>query len=48
METGNFRFVKEISLDDYNIIVNGTEYNEESVLTYSKYWIEAQKRININ
>jgi len=43
----NFRFVKEISLDDYNIIVNGTEYNEESVLTYSKYWIEAQKRINI-
>ena len=43
----NFRFVKEKSIDDYNKIFNGTEYNEESVLTYSKYWIEAQKRINI-
>ena len=35
------------SLDDYNKIFNGTEYNKESVLTYSKYWIEAQKKINI-
>ena len=43
----NFRFVKKKSLDDYNIIFNGREYNEESVLTYSKYWIEAQKKINI-
>ena len=43
----NFRFVKKKSLDDYNIIFNGREYNEESVLAYSKYWIEAQKKINI-
>ena len=40
----NFNFTKDISLDDFNLIVNGKEYNEESVLTYSKYWIEAQKR----
>ena len=44
----NFNFVKEKSLKDYDIIFNGTEYNEESVLTYSKYWIEAQKRISID
>ena len=44
----NFSFVKEKSLKDYDIIFNGTEYNEESVLTYSKYWIEAQKRISID
>ena len=43
----NFRFVKEKSINDYNKIFNGTEYDDESVLTYSKYWIEAQKRINI-
>tara|TARA_B100001964_G_C14145076_1_gene559296 strand:+ start:242 stop:1126 length:885 start_codon:yes stop_codon:yes gene_type:complete len=43
----NFKFTKDISLDDFNLIVNGKEYNEESVLTYSKYWIEAQKRIEI-
>ncbi len=44
----NFSFVKEKSLKDYDIIFNGTEYNEESVLTYSKYWIEAQKRMSID
>tara|TARA_A100001037_G_scaffold130374_1_gene118095 strand:+ start:398 stop:1282 length:885 start_codon:yes stop_codon:yes gene_type:complete len=44
----NFSFVKEKSLKDYDIIFNGTEYNEESVLTFSKYWIEAQKRISID
>ena len=43
----NFKFTKDISLDDFNLIVNGKEYNEESVLIYSKYWIEAQKRIEI-
>ena len=43
----NFKFTKDISLNDFNLIFNGTEYNEESVSTYSKYWIEAQKRINI-
>ena len=39
----NFNFTKDISLDDFNLIVNGKEYSEESVLTYAKYWIEAQK-----
>ena len=43
----NFNFTKDISLDDFNLIVNGKEYSEESVLTYAKYWIEAQKRIQI-
>ena len=43
----NFKFIKEISNDDYNLIFNNKEYNEESLLAYSKYWIEAQKRKKI-
>ena len=43
----NFNFVKNISLDDYDKIFNCKEYNEDSILAYSKYWIESQKRINL-
>lgn len=42
-----FIFIKKISLDDYKKIFNNTEYNEKSVLAYSKYWIESQKRTKI-
>ena len=44
----NFKFVKEISIDDYNLIFQDKEYNEKTLIAYSKYWIEAQKKININ
>tara|TARA_B100000686_G_C16772358_1_gene966048 strand:- start:1513 stop:2397 length:885 start_codon:yes stop_codon:yes gene_type:complete len=43
----NFKFIKSLSKEDYNLIFNKKEYDEESLLTYSKYWIEAQKRKNI-
>ena len=43
----NFKFIKQISENDYRKIFNDDEYNEESFLTYSKYWIEAQKRLRI-
>ena len=29
------------------LLFNNKEYNEESLLAYSKYWIEAQKRKKI-
>ena len=44
----NFQFIKEISMLDYNKIFQENEYNEKTLITYSKYWIEAQKRINVN
>ena len=44
----NFQFIKNISLKDYNEIFNEKEYNEASILAYSKYWIESQKRTKIN
>ena len=44
----NFEFVKEISIDDYNLIFKENEYDEKTIITYSKYWIEAQKRIKSN
>ena len=43
----NFEFVKNESLEDYNIIFNKEEYNESSLITYSKYWIESQIRTKI-
>ena len=43
----NFEFVKEVNLQDYNIIFKNTEYDESSILAYSKYWIETQKRTKI-
>ena len=43
----NFRFVKGISKQDYDNIVNEKGYNEKSIIAFSKYWIEAQKKINI-
>jgi len=44
----NFEFIKEISINDYNLIFKAGEYDEEALTTISKYWIEAQKKININ
>ena len=44
----NFKFIKEISINDYNLIFEDKEYNENTLIAYSKYWIEAQKKININ
>lgn len=44
----NFEFIKELSNKDYKQIFEGNEYNENTLITYSKYWIEAQKRIKIN
>ena len=40
----NFKFIKEISTKDYNLIFEDNKYNEETLVTYSKYWIEAQKK----
>ena len=34
-------------MQDYNKIFQENEYNEKTLITYSKYWIEAQKRITI-
>jgi len=44
----NFKFIKEISINDYNLIFEDSEYNEGALAAYSKYWIEAQKKIKIN
>ena len=44
----NFKFVRNISLHDYKNIFNNNDYNEASILSYSKYWIENQKRTKIN
>ena len=35
-------------MNDYNIIFQDKEYNEKTLIVYSKYWIEAQKKIYIN
>jgi len=43
-----FKFIKEISINDYNLIFEGTEYNWEMLAVYTKYWVEAQKKIKIN
>ena len=43
----NFKFIKDLSEQDYNLIFKKKAYDEESLITYSKYWIEAQKRKNI-
>ena len=43
-----FEFIKSLSIEDHNKIFNCTEYSDESIITYSKYWIEAQKRIKID
>ncbi len=43
----NFKFIKDLSKQDYNLIFKKKAYDEESLITYSKYWIEAQKRKNI-
>jgi len=43
-----FEFIKSLSIKDYNKIFNCKEYNDESIITYSRYWIEAQKRVKIN
>ena len=43
----NFSFIKKISHEDYYNIFDNKEYDENSLILYSKYWIEAQKRIKI-
>ena len=43
----NFDFIKKLSPNDHRKIFNKKKYDEESLLTYSKYWIEAQKRKKI-
>ena len=43
----NFNFIKDFSKKDFDLIFNKNEYDDESVITYSKYWIEAQKRKDI-
>ena len=48
MKWNYFEFIKEISIDDYNLIFEGTEYDWETLAVYTKYWIEAQKKIKIN
>ena len=44
----NFEFIKNISLIDYNKIFEASEYNEEAQLTLSKYWVEAQRKLNLS
>ena len=44
----NFEFIKNISKNDYDLIFKDNEYNEKTLITYSKYWIEAQKKIKID
>ena len=44
----NFEFIKKLSIEDYEIIFSKEKYNEHALITYSKYWIEAQKRIIAN
>ncbi len=43
-----FEFIKSLSQKDYDKIFNCTEYNDESIIAYSQYWIEAQRRIKVN
>ena len=42
-----FEFIKKISKKDFDLIFANKNYDEETLLTYSKYWIEAQKKINL-
>ena len=44
----NFEFIKKISINDYNLIFEDKKYDENTLITYSKYWIEAQKRVKLN
>ena len=44
----NFEFIKNLSIEDYETIFSKEKYNEHALITYSKYWIEAQKRIIAN
>ena len=44
----NFKFIKDISPNDYKKIFQNKEYNEEATITLSKYWLESQKRIKLN
>ena len=44
----NFKFIKDISTKDHQIIFSREDYNEESLLTCFRYYIEAQKRINLS
>ena len=44
----NFEFIKDISTKDHQIIFSREDYNEESLLTCFRYYIEAQKRINLS
>ena len=43
----NFKFIKDISLKDYNLIFRDKEYDENTLITYSKYWLQAQQRIKL-
>ena len=43
----NFEFTKNISAKDYDTIFSNKTFDENMFLTYFKYTIEAQKRINI-
>ncbi len=43
----NFEFIKNISTKDYETIFSDKSFDENMFLTYFKYSIEAQKRINI-
>jgi len=43
----HFEFIKEISINDYKQIFEDNDYNERTLVTFSKYWIEAQKKIKI-
>ena len=44
----HFEFIKEMSISDYNLIFKSGEYDKATLAAYSKYWIEAQKKIMIN
>ena len=43
----NFAYLKDTDTKDYNIIFNNSDYDESTLLTYSKYWIESQKKTKI-
>tara|TARA_Y100001970_G_scaffold140633_1_gene173165 strand:- start:518 stop:1411 length:894 start_codon:yes stop_codon:yes gene_type:complete len=42
----NFKFIKNISIKDYNKIFKSNQYDEGSTSTLAKYWIESQKKIS--
>ena len=44
----NFKFVRDISVQDYKIIFADKKFDEKMFLTYFKYSIEAQKKIDLN